>query len=274
MSRDKTVRLYRTVLDGIQERMRQSIDLSRQVLDHAGEKGASIERVVRSGLRDILPEKIGVTHGFVIDSLGGRSKQMDIILYDRLNAPRFFPLPGIQVLPVETTYACGEVKAQLDGTALRDCLDKCSSYKALERAAYVGTPSPISTEYSLFGGKHEHWQSIFFCIAGSATDVDRLTHQYRRLVLERSLSNNEGIDTLLSLESNGRCNLMLNVSGLEDEGVPSNRSINLLPSPNSRPMPYRAKAPWALFVHLLLPYMAAAPVERVNLLKYSGPNPF
>ena len=274
MSRDKTVRLYRTVLDGIQERMRQSIDLSRQVLDHAGEKGASIESVVRSGLRDILPEKIGVAHGFVIDSLGGRSKQMDIILYDRLNSPRFFPLPGVQVLPVETTYACGEVKAQLDGTALRDCLDKCTSYKALKRAAYVETSGPISTEYSLFGGKHKHWQSIFFCIAGSGTSVDRLIPQYRELVRERSLCHDVGIDTLVSLEANGRSNFMLNVCGPVHGGVPSDRSIDLLPSPQSRPMSYPAKAPWALFVHLLLRYMAAAPVERVNLLKYSGPNPF
>ena len=274
VSRQKTSWLYRMALDGIHDRMQRSIKLSRQVLDHAGEKGASIERIVRSGLRDILPEKIGVTHGFVVDSSGGRSKQMDIILYDRLNAPRFFPLPGVQVLPVETTYACGEVKTQLDGAALRDCLEKCISYKALERTAYVETPSPVSTEFFLFGDKHEHWQSIFVCIGVSGTDIDSLVRRYQELVQERSLRYDKGIDALLSLETGSKRNLMLNVQGPVQDGVPSDGSLDLLPSTNSRPMSYRAKAPWALFAHLLLRYMAVAPVERVNLLKYSGPDPF
>lgn len=272
--RQDNIRLYRTALDGIHDRMQRSVELSRQVLDHAGEKGASIERIVRLGLRDILPEKIGVTHGFVVDSSGGRSKQMDIILYDRLNAPRFFPLPGVQVLPVETTYACGEVKTQLDGAALQDCLEKCISYKELERTAYVGARSPISTEFVLFGDKHEHWQSIFVCIAVSATDIDNLIRQYKELVQERSLRHDKGIDTLVSLETGSKRNLMLNVQGPVRDGIPSGRSIDLLPSTKSRPMSYRAKAPWALFSHLLLRYMAGAPVEPVDLLKYSGPDPF
>ena len=273
-SRGETDRLYRTVLDGIHDRMRQGIALSRQVLDHAGEKGASIERIIRAGLRDILPEKIGVGHGFVIDSLGGRSRQMDIILYDRLNAPRFFPLPGIQVLPVETTYACGEVKANLDGEKLEDCLDKCMSYKALKRAAYVESRSPIRAVFSLFGDEHEHWQSIFFCVANSATGVDHLLRRYRELVEHRSLRHDQGIDTLLSLETNGKRNVMCNVDGPRQEGIPSNQLIDLLPNLNSRRCSYRAEAPWALFAHLLLRYMVSAPVERVNLLKYSGPEPF
>ena len=254
--------------------MRQSIETSRQVLDHPGEKGASIERIIRSGLRDILPEKVGVGHGFVIDSSGGRSKQMDIILYDRLNAPRFFALPGVQVLPVETTYACGEVKARLRSEDLENCLNKCTSYKTLRRAAYVEWPSPISTEFSLFGEQHEHWQSIFFCIAGRGTGVDHLLRRYEECVEERSLRHNQGIDALFSLETNGKRNAMLNVCASASEEVPSEGSIDLLPSPNSTRMPYRAKAPWALFAHLLLRYMVCAPVERVNLLEYSGFEPF
>ena len=274
-SREETGRLYRTVLNGIHDRMRQSIALSRQVLDHAGEKGASIERIVRSGLRDILPSKIGVSHGFVIDSLGGRSKQLDIILYDRLNAPRFFPLRGVQVLPVETTYACGEVKAEIRRKRdLKDCLNKCTSYKALKRTAYVEAPSPISTDLSLFGDKHEHWQSIFFCIAGRATGVDHLLRTYDKLVEKRRLRYDQGVDTLLSLETNGKRNFMVNACGPVHGGVPSNRSIDLLPNPNSRRCSYPANAPWALFAHLLLRYMAATPEERVNLLGYSGPDPF
>ena len=162
----------------------------------------------------------------MIDSLGGRSKQMDIILYDRLNAPRFFPLPGIQVLPVETTYACGEVKAHLDSEKLEDCLDKCMSYKALKRAAYVESSSPTRTVFSLFGDEHEHWQSIFFCVTNSATSVDRLLRRYQGLVEHRCLRHDQGIDTLLSLETNGKRNFMCNVDGPVQAGVPStNRSI-------------------------------------------------
>ncbi len=55
------------MLSGSQARITEAILQAREVLPHPGEKGAAIERIFRSHLRDVLPEKVGVAHGFVLD---------------------------------------------------------------------------------------------------------------------------------------------------------------------------------------------------------------
>ena len=57
-----------------------------------------------------------MSNGFVVDSTGEVSRQMDLILYDRLNTPRIFTSDGAQMFPVEATYACGEIKAKLNSS--------------------------------------------------------------------------------------------------------------------------------------------------------------
>lgn len=179
---------YRASLSGAQAKLKADIDRIRDSTPHSAEIGSLIEKCIRSALGEVLPNKIGISDGFVVDSEGGVSQQMDIILYDKLSTPIIFTSDGAQIFPVETTYACGEIKTQLNASTLKDTSEKCSSYKNLIRKAYIaieGTDLILSTpdmsitgktqkSLTLFGERHNHWQSIFFCIAFEGVSKETL----------------------------------------------------------------------------------------------------
>ena len=251
-----------------------AIDEVRSAIPHSGEAGSLIEKQFRAHLQDILPEKVGVSHGFVVDSDGGVSRQMDIILFDRLNTPRIFTSDGAQMFPVEATYACGEIKTRLDSAALVDSFAKCDSYKSLERCAYFNTVGPIVTTHSLFGEEYPHWQSIFFCVAARGINGDRLAAACRKREEDQALAVSRRIDTIVSLNATKDRSVLLNMTGAMQDGIPPDGSIDLLPSRSSRLVTYAAAEPWSLFVMLLLRYMTQAPMEPVNMLKYGGDAPY
>ena len=267
--------IYRTVLSSAQDRMSTAITQIRDSLPHPGEIGGLVERVFRARLEEILPEKVGVSNGFVVDSEGGVSRQMDIILFDRQNTPRIFTSEGAQMFPVESTYACGEVKTNLDGAELRDVYKKCLSYKRLQRSAYYPPTgnSVYKFGYELFGCENEHWQSIFFCVAASSVSSCNLMTAYKTIVEGASLQIHERVDTIMALHATNGQNMLLN--GIVDEGgVPQDQSINFLPYPGSSICTYQANEPWSLFVMLLLHYMNQVPTEPLSMLRYGGSEPF
>ena len=263
---------YRRALSSVQDRLNSAIDPIRCLVPHSGEKGTLIEKQFRSQLIEILPEKVGVSHGFVMDSRGEISKQMDLILYDKLNTPRIFASDSTQVFPVEATYACGEIKTSLDSDKLKDSFEKCASYKNLCREAYFKQNNIIKITYNLFGSEYNHWQSIFFCLAVESINASLLQDTYNSIA--HTLTVDKSIDTVISLSGTDGKNCLLHVLGEIKNGVPPDKSIDLLPRPGSKLCTYRAKEPWALFTMLLLRYMVQAPMEPINMLVYGGNSPY
>ena len=266
--------IYRKVLSNAQNKLSAAIEQIRCSIPHPGEIGALVERQFRSQLEEVLPAKIGVSQGFVVDSVGGVSRQMDIILYDKLNTPRVFASEGAQMFPVEATYACGEIKTELNASELEDCFEKCLSYKTLCRKAYITRPSAIKSYYTLFGTEHEHWQSIFFCIAVESMKGNHLLSKFDEIERSKKLPVHERVDTIMALKATDGNNILLNVAGELINGQPQNNSIDLLPSPGSTLCCYRAKEPWSLFLMLLLHYMVQAPTEPIDMIDYGGDNPY
>lgn len=263
---------YRRALSSAQGKLNAAIDPIRSLIPHSCEIGTLVEKHFRSQLTEVLPEKIGVSHGFVMDSKGNISKQMDIIMYDKLNTPRIFESEGAQIFPVETTFACGEIKTSLDSEKFEDSFKKCLSYKNLCRKAYFKQTNSITKAYNLFGSEHEHWQSIFFCLAVESINTKLLQDKY--VSIASSLAVNKRIDTVISLSGTDGQNCLINVFGEIKDGIPPDKSIDLLPKPGSQLCTYRAKEPWALFIMLLLKYMSQATTEPVNMLKYDDGAPY
>lgn len=271
--------LYRNMLSTAQQKMSASIEQIRQCIKHPGETGDLVEQVFRNQLQDLMPKKVGVANGFVMDSKGNISKQMDIILYDRLNTPRIFASEGAQIFPVESTYACGEIKTHMDVNQFKDSFEKCLSYKKLVREAYYPQCGPIQTKYLLFGDELDHWQSIFFCIATQSIDTAKLICTYKKFVgYTPSLLIHERIDTLVALDAEAKHkkrNMLLNGKVKEPESnIPQDKSIDLLPNHGSSICTYHAKEPWSLFIMLLLRYMVQVPTEPINMLFYGDENPY
>ena len=277
-----TESMYRRSLHGLHQRLAAEVARVRTTLSHPGEKGRGIEDHIRDALSEVLPLKVGVSHGFVVDSAGRQSKQMDIILYDRIGAPRILASPddqGHQVFPVESTYACGEVKSRLSAPELKDTFDKCTSYKRLVRNAYFEQHATVDQTFRLFGRVHDHWQSIFFCVAVEGTDFKTLVADFSAIVTERHLQPHERVDTVITLDTPmGKKNCLLNaeIGEYTDTGemIPRDGGIDLLPMEGGVIATYHAKEPWALFIQLLLQYMSQTISEPVDMLKYGGVDAF
>ena len=180
---------YRRSLSSAQKKLDTMIPAIQDLIPHSGEKGALVEHQFRSNLTEILPEKIGVSHGFVIDSNNEVSKQMDIILYDKLNTPRIFSSDDAQIFPVEATYACGEIKTTLNSEALEDSFEKCLSYKRLCRKAYIQKTAPITTTYNLFGAN---------TIIGSRYSSVSLLRASKLIFCRISISRKQAVSLLIS----------------------------------------------------------------------------
>ena len=271
---DTNISKYRESLNGYQQEIISSIKTARHSISHSGEKGGEIEKIVRDALVRVLPEKVGVSHGFVIDSLGGESKQMDIVLYDKMNAPKIYSSEndGVQIFPVESTYACGEVKTKLNSREIENSIKKSDSYKKLCREAYIARSSPIATTHYLFGESSQHWKSIFFCVAYESIQLEKIQ---AKLSLEYTDSSiDKHIDSVVVINNKeGSSNVLINAEiGLND--VPTDKSVSLIPDADTSLCRYRAEKPWALFVALLLRYMVQVPAEAIDMIPYNTGEPF
>lgn len=267
-SKSSNVSMYRSSLHFQQQELIESISGARELIPHSGEKGREIEEKIREALERVLPEKVGVSHGFVIDSDDNSSDQMDIVLYDKMNTPKIYNGDQVQIFPVESTYACGEVKTKLDSRELEDVFKKCLSYKNLHRKAYFSQKGNIRNTVELFGEESEHWESIFFCITYKSTDLEKLSKEYNLMINREGLSLEKRVDTIAVLNNPDHYNIMLNAKTGAGLGIPADNSVNLLPYPGSSICIYPAKHSWALFVALLLVYMAQATSQIVNMFEY------
>lgn len=106
--------------------------------------GSAIENPVRNLLATVLPSDLSVGTGCVVDSYGGTSRQMDIVLYERDICPvyRVNDTPEATYYPCEGVVAVGEIKASIDGAKLDDAFGKIESVKALRRYWGEGQPPP------------------------------------------------------------------------------------------------------------------------------------
>lgn len=100
-----------------------------------GAKGSVREGLVKRKLENILPAGVGVGSGYVIDHIGGVSKQQDIILYEKNICPIFSisNTPGVTYYPCEGVIAVGEIKTNIGRKEIEDSFSKIESVKNLKR---------------------------------------------------------------------------------------------------------------------------------------------
>lgn len=249
---------YQKSLYSSQKNLEISTDGIRN-LSTPAEKGALIRKTFKENITEILPEKIGVSNGVVIDSEGSESKQMDIILYDKMNSPRLFTNDSVQVFPVESTYACGEIKNKLGATELQDSFKNCYTYKNLNRKAYFDTPNNVNQQrYKLYGTDSIHWKSIFFILTTESVSSSELIEEYKRIVNTDSLPMEKRVDSIYSLQSKDNGNVVCHYSD----------SYDFLPSEKSHLHGIFVDNSWGFFMNLLLKYMVQARTEPIDILQY------
>lgn len=85
--------------------------------------------------RRYLPERYRASSAFIVDCDGRRSRQIDIVIYDRLYSPLLFPHRSGLHLPAESVYAVFEVKQDLNMRLIRDAGRKAASVRRLRRTS-------------------------------------------------------------------------------------------------------------------------------------------
>lgn len=120
------------ILDSMARRAIEAFGLGAAI-GHPGESGRAREEVLRQFLRAVVPPDFGIDTGFVIDAVGGVSRQVDIVIYRKGRFP-VLNVGGVKYFLVESVAAVLEVKATVQSTArLLDALDHVASVKALDR---------------------------------------------------------------------------------------------------------------------------------------------
>jgi hypothetical protein len=121
------------LLQTVSSEVERSLSDARRLIGHEGEKGGASEEVWRVLLRRHLPLRYQVDTGFVVDSRGAFSEQIDIIVFDRQYSPLVFELGSRRVFPAESVYAIFEAKQVANARNIKAAQAKACSVKSLFR---------------------------------------------------------------------------------------------------------------------------------------------
>lgn len=168
--------VIKDIMNSLNESVLSELQLSKSIV-HAGESGRAREKIIINFLKRILPSKFKVDTGFVIDAIGGISKQIDVVIY-RDSYHSVLEIGEVKYFMVESVVAVIEVKATIkDKATLRQAFDNIKSVKLLDRSnegkneVVYPNPKPVqnlTNAISLF------LSSITNIFTGKSTDLEKL----------------------------------------------------------------------------------------------------
>jgi hypothetical protein len=119
----------------VQSELALKIKRAAQSIGHAGTHGAVNEDHWIDIFRAYLPNRYEVASGFVIDSLGARSDQIDIVIFDRHFTPTLLDQQKHRYIPAEAVYGVFESKPHFDKSYLEYAGAKAASVRKLHRTS-------------------------------------------------------------------------------------------------------------------------------------------
>lgn len=132
----------------ITEVLEKESELVNGFLKHPSEIGNAREALIKGVLSKILPRAYSIGRGEIIDSVGKRSKQMDIVIY-RNDFPTLKMPSGSKVFLVESVLATIEVKSTLNEKKLLEALENCASVTDLSPNVVSGSRDEKAQELNL-----------------------------------------------------------------------------------------------------------------------------
>ncbi len=106
-------RTWYATLEARERRLRAAYD-ELKVIQHRGTKGAQVEHLLRSFLREYLPQQYGIGDGEIVCVQDDApSPQCDIVIYDRFLSPRL--LVGALPTNVCPELSCTALDIPLEG---------------------------------------------------------------------------------------------------------------------------------------------------------------
>lgn len=148
--------------------------MATQSISHAGTMGSVNEQHWVDLLRSYLPNRYNVDSGIVIDSLGNKSNQIDVVVFDRHFTPTLLDQKCHRYIPAEAVYAIFECKPAIDKGYIEYAEQKASSVRRMHR-----TSVPIAHAGGFYDPK-PHFRIIAGLLAPRASWVDGLGDTFQR----------------------------------------------------------------------------------------------
>jgi len=115
--------------------MAAALEEEQATHDHPTALGDASENAWVATLRRFLPFRYQVARAFVIDALGEKSDQFDVVIYDQQYSPLLSNSTGGRYVPAESVYAVLEVKQDLDRGHVIYAGKKVASVRKLHRTS-------------------------------------------------------------------------------------------------------------------------------------------
>jgi hypothetical protein len=132
--RNITSQNYLELLNSFEKSKEIFWDEEKNRLYHPGEYGEYREDLLKKFLHLYVPERFGISSGFIITSKGDISKQCDVIIYDKTYTPKIQNIENQRFFPIETVLGVGEVKSTINSIGeLNKYLQKLSLVKTLRK---------------------------------------------------------------------------------------------------------------------------------------------
>jgi hypothetical protein len=108
---------------------------ARKALRHPTDKGDASEAVWSELLNKYLPRRYVTSKAHIVDSKGGVSEQIDVVVYDRQYSPLVFSFQEALFVPAESVYAVFEAKQDTSSATVSYAQKKASSVRRLYRTS-------------------------------------------------------------------------------------------------------------------------------------------
>ena len=112
-----------------------ALETGRRNAGQPGVQGQGSEMHWQALLEAVLPARYKVSPAIVVDSRGGQSQQIDLVIRDGHFSPLFWEWGGHCYVPVESVYAVAEVKPEINRKHLLYAGDKVASVRGLLRTS-------------------------------------------------------------------------------------------------------------------------------------------
>ena len=105
----------------IQARIENIIQLSEVAgnVPHSPTVGALREEYLSEFFRELVPNSVSITSGFIADAAGNISPQLDLIVTQKSSLPLITMKDGLSIVPVESAILVAEIKSTLTTEGLK-----------------------------------------------------------------------------------------------------------------------------------------------------------
>ena len=242
----------------VANQMRADVERARAAMSHSGLKGSEFEKTYRKFLRQYLPASLDISTGQVVDSHGGVSRQMDVIISDAAKTPILYQTGETRVVPIECVYAVVEVKASLTLGEVNTVFQNMQSVKQLRKTAYIPENGNITRSVNMYGQDWSIWPVNYYVFAFEGADLTSIAQRLQQLTIEAVAPAASRVGMVCILDRGVICNRT-------SDGI-----FDALPTPTSSLFVCNTAKSLLLFYALATRYFNQAWLPSFRFLDYLG----